>query len=237
MKAVVARLHSPLLAYWVSPHETFVWVVTATRRRQRAQDPGRGQAVRGVGARRLGGTGYGGTRAAAAPPRQRRAKTSPARFGTDELRELYDLLIQPVREALERQAARVWTIIPHGPLFRVSFASLVDDRGRYLIERLRTALRARGRRAPVHREESSRRGDPDRTARRGSRSALQGRPSPSLDRSALPRLPGAAARGRRGRAAARRACRGAGRASRRPRRACAASSPGAIFSTSPPTPS
>jgi CHAT domain-containing protein/tetratricopeptide (TPR) repeat protein len=49
-------------------------------------------------------------------------------------RDLYDVLILPIRRWLpERGQARL-TIVPHGPLFRLSFAALANERHQYLIE-------------------------------------------------------------------------------------------------------
>jgi CHAT domain-containing protein len=50
-------------------------------------------------------------------------------------RELYRLLVLPVEAWLPREDGRLLTIVPHGPLFRLSFAALRDHRGRYLVER------------------------------------------------------------------------------------------------------
>jgi CHAT domain-containing protein/tetratricopeptide (TPR) repeat protein len=48
-------------------------------------------------------------------------------------RDLYKTLIEPVRSALPARGARL-TIVPHGPLFQLSFAALQNAAGRYLIE-------------------------------------------------------------------------------------------------------
>jgi len=52
-------------------------------------------------------------------------------------RELYGLLIRPIRRYLPTGDDQLLTIVPHGPLFRVSFAALQDSEGKYLIERYR----------------------------------------------------------------------------------------------------
>jgi CHAT domain-containing protein len=114
IKAVVARLHSPLLAYWVAPHEAFVWAVTTAGHVEVRRIP--------VDATRLEALA-------------RTASAGPAGAqGGHQLRELYDLLIKPVRSVLQSEPAIRLTVIPHGPLFRVSFAALVDEHGRYLVE-------------------------------------------------------------------------------------------------------
>jgi CHAT domain-containing protein len=79
------------------------------------------------------------------PPRRgqdpSRAPASPEEIGKisapsrEAWRRLYDVLVAPIRQYLPaRQGARL-TIIPHGPLLRLSFAALLDDRGVYLTER------------------------------------------------------------------------------------------------------
>lgn len=50
-------------------------------------------------------------------------------------RELYDLLIRPVRTNLPSAPGTLLTIVPHGPLAGLSFAALQDERGRYLLEK------------------------------------------------------------------------------------------------------
>jgi len=48
-------------------------------------------------------------------------------------RELYKILISPVRDGLPPNGSHL-TIVPHGPLFRLSFAALQDADGHYLVE-------------------------------------------------------------------------------------------------------
>ena len=52
-------------------------------------------------------------------------------------RELDRVLIAPVRSVLPKGGAARLTIVPHGPLFRLSFAPLLSPAGRYLIEEAR----------------------------------------------------------------------------------------------------
>jgi CHAT domain-containing protein len=49
-------------------------------------------------------------------------------------RELYRLLIEPIRAHLPTAAGSRLTIVPHGALFGLPFAALRDTRGRYLVE-------------------------------------------------------------------------------------------------------
>lgn len=48
-------------------------------------------------------------------------------------RLLHDALIAPLRADLPAAGSPV-TIVPHGPLFRLSFAALANKAGRYLLE-------------------------------------------------------------------------------------------------------
>jgi CHAT domain-containing protein len=49
-------------------------------------------------------------------------------------RALYDVLVQPIRHWLPRGDGSLLTIVPHGPLLRLSFAALQNERGKYLLE-------------------------------------------------------------------------------------------------------
>jgi CHAT domain-containing protein len=51
------------------------------------------------------------------------------------LRRLHRVLIEPVSDLLPSDRDRLITIVPHGPLFLVSFAALVEGDGRYFVER------------------------------------------------------------------------------------------------------
>lgn len=51
-------------------------------------------------------------------------------------RELYRLLVAPVAAAWTGPAGMRVAVVPHGPLFRLSFAGLVGPDGRFLIERV-----------------------------------------------------------------------------------------------------
>lgn len=50
------------------------------------------------------------------------------------LRDLYSILIQPVKSFLPEAQESVITFVPHGALFSVPFAALMSDRGKYLVE-------------------------------------------------------------------------------------------------------
>ena len=144
LTAIARRLDSVIISYWVGPTTTLVWIV----------DGGGhvGNASIRVSARRLAsligqtsveivGASSPATKLVAAGdmPQISRgdAMIAAGRTPTHVWRELHDLLVRPIQPFLPRARDSLLTIVPHGPLFRLSFAALLDDRGRYLIERYR----------------------------------------------------------------------------------------------------
>jgi CHAT domain-containing protein/Tfp pilus assembly protein PilF len=136
LAAAAVRLRSTILSYWVSDDGVSIWVVSGDgaiksaqvdiRRAKLAElirrtapfseeQAGRNRAVTRVR-----------TRGAAAIALQ---EVQPAIW-----RELYDLLIRPVRTALPKSPGALITVVPHGPLATLSFAALQDEHGRYLLE-------------------------------------------------------------------------------------------------------
>jgi CHAT domain-containing protein len=113
------RLGSTFLVYWVADDAVVTWVVTADgrvqSRRTRVLRSKLDDLVRATLTLQDGGSG---------------AAMSSASAG----RELYDILIQPVRDVLPRVSGSLITVVPHGPLLSLSFAALRDARGRYLLE-------------------------------------------------------------------------------------------------------
>jgi CHAT domain-containing protein len=127
-------LGSPLLAYWVGSRETLVWVVTPDGAIEVRRVP-----IEAARLEALVVAASSGPASAVAPPTPANGQpigvpTPPGESRGRELRELYTLLIAPVRSILQRAGATRLTVIPHGPLFRVSFAALQDERGHYLVE-------------------------------------------------------------------------------------------------------
>jgi CHAT domain-containing protein len=107
-------------------------------------------------------------------------------------RELFDLLVKPVRDALPRSSGALLTIVPHGPLAALAFAGLQDEAGRYLLESFTLHYAPAG--AALQFTAAQR-----RPAARQGRVLLVADPVPPtlspLDRP-LPRLPGARAESR-----------------------------------------
>ncbi len=132
--ATAARLRSTLVAYWVGDDDTFVWVVNRNGaiRSERIQ-VSRSTLVRLV--REIkpfddvaspGSTPGSFVTRGKAPLSLRSADAA--------WRQLYALLIAPIRGALPTAPGALLTIIPHDVLNGVSFAAMKSPRGRYLLE-------------------------------------------------------------------------------------------------------
>jgi CHAT domain-containing protein len=132
--AVARRLNSTILSYWIDDTSTIIWAMSPDGRIAHARttigaatlDTWINEALRGP------------EKPAAHAPVQiasRGGETLLAGHSSqDAWRHLYDALIRPVRSSLPSKPGSRLTIIPSGPLFRVSFAALMDEKGRYLIE-------------------------------------------------------------------------------------------------------
>jgi CHAT domain-containing protein len=152
LQSAASRLKSTLLMYWVADDATLVWVLpptgTVTSRRIAITRSRLERLVRRTWSLSPGALARRGfddePTDAAAPAAGDRALPFVTMRGGDPMRssglessayrELYDLLIAPIRDALPKTPESLLTIVPHGPLFELSFAALADARGRYLLE-------------------------------------------------------------------------------------------------------
>jgi CHAT domain-containing protein len=118
-----ARLRSTLLLYWVGADETVIWVVKADgavqTRRVNVKRARLAALVRETAP-------FAAAPAGGAPVTLRELSTA--------WRELYRLLIVPVKAELPAAGGSLLTIVPHDVLSDLSFAALQDGRGRYLLE-------------------------------------------------------------------------------------------------------
>jgi CHAT domain-containing protein len=110
-----ARLRSTFVLYWVAEDALYVWTVSPAGR---------------IDARKVNVLRSKLTELIRTTTPQQDAPG--VRAGS--WRELYDILIGPIRSSLPRQEGSLLTIVPHGPLLNLSFAALQDGRGRYLLE-------------------------------------------------------------------------------------------------------
>lgn len=128
MKRVAATQGSHILSYWVDDAETLAWVI--------APDGAVSMHRLAIGAPALSALA-GATLASSAGPVRGEGQVGFDAGSRRAFNRLYDVLIAPLRQALPRERESLLTIVPHGPLFRVSFAALQDRRGRYLVEDFR----------------------------------------------------------------------------------------------------
>jgi CHAT domain-containing protein len=134
LSLLARRLQTTLIIYWLNDRGSYVWVVSPEGSVHSAPLMVRRASIDALvrtattswpavivrGASSSGGTGSGGADAKAA------------------LRRLYAVLIGPIDSWLPRSTGARITIVPHGSLFQLSFAALIDHRGKYLIERYAT---------------------------------------------------------------------------------------------------
>ncbi|MBS1825664.1 MAG: CHAT domain-containing protein [Acidobacteria bacterium] len=117
MQAAAAGIGSTIVSYWLGNSDVYSWVVDARGLRASVRTPlpytTLEKLVQQAASRELAASRAG-------------------------LRELYRLLIAPVEAQLPATAGARITVIPHGLLFQLPFAALLDTKGKYLIERWET---------------------------------------------------------------------------------------------------
>lgn len=110
--ATAARFGSTVLSYWVADTEIFAWIASPDGIVHSARVPARRADVAKLVAESI---------------------PAPGRPTADAFARLHRLLIEPVAAWLPHDGEPL-TIVPHGPLFRLSFAALRNSRGTYLVE-------------------------------------------------------------------------------------------------------
>lgn len=106
------RRDSPILEYFAIGDRVLVWLVTPDGEVRHVAAP--------IGRESL----------------RRLAEAARSRDGGEGARrELHRRLFEPFEDLLPGDPSRAVLIVPHGPLFLVSFAGLPDARGRYVVER------------------------------------------------------------------------------------------------------
>jgi CHAT domain-containing protein len=117
------RLESPVIAYWVHPSRVYVWIVSPSGTVNGARVEVTEAKLTGLIAR---------ARRVAGKPDYAAWKS------------LYRILIAPVKGHLTGKRGSTLVILPHGALFQLPFAALIDDHDHYLVERfsLRTGASA-----------------------------------------------------------------------------------------------
>lgn len=135
LAATAARLHSTLLVYWVGEDELFIWVVKPDGAVSSKRVPVLRSRLRELirATSPFAETGSS-TKAVASTVVTRGSGQVTLQGGPEAWRELYTILVEPIRAALPRQTGSLITIVPQGVLLNVSFAALQSPSGRYLLE-------------------------------------------------------------------------------------------------------
>ena len=121
-----------MLLYWVGTDETFIWVVKSDgavqTRRVNVRQSSLSALVRATSPFAEAAGSVPSRPSATAPPPSG-ANALPLRDASAAWRELYTLLIAPIRELLPTSPGALLTIVPHDSLSTLSFAALQDRRG------------------------------------------------------------------------------------------------------------
>ena len=148
------RLNSTLLSYWVTPDATYAWILkpdgTVQSQKIAIGSEQLSKMIRATSYEEEEPQASSTVTTAEAKSVAQTRKVTATRGGQSlrlrgggELvlngkkenawRELYRLLVLPLQDSLPPRESHL-TIVPQGPLFRLSFAALQDDQGHYLIE-------------------------------------------------------------------------------------------------------
>jgi CHAT domain-containing protein len=136
IRRIATAQKSTLRAYWISEDAAFIWLVPPEGPVRAARVPIPSPRLVEL-VREASGAPSGNV--TPAPERLAGLKTRgrgvvAVRDASSALRELHRLLIEPVADRLPAGGGARLTIVPHGPLHRLSFAALKDAKGRYLLE-------------------------------------------------------------------------------------------------------
>ena len=113
IRGEVSRRQTTLVEFFCSDRRLFVWTVEPDGQIHGSSAPVSRRALSNWARKARGG--------------REEARTA--------LRALHRLLIEPVASRLPADPDRLVTIVPHGPLFLVSFAALLRSDGKYLVDR------------------------------------------------------------------------------------------------------
>ncbi|HYR91198.1 MAG TPA: CHAT domain-containing protein [Terriglobia bacterium] len=132
---LAARLNSTILSYWIDADSTIIWTISPEGRVTSARTNFGEETLTKWIDEALHPVRQPNTRGGVIELPSRAGDTVLTSQGSHPAwRRLYDALIRPVRANLPSKGPRRLTIIPSGPLFRLSFAALKAEDGRYLIE-------------------------------------------------------------------------------------------------------
>ncbi|NEP36354.1 CHAT domain-containing protein, partial [Moorena sp. SIO3B2] len=132
IQIIAQQQQATLVEYSIVKNQIYIWVIAPTgeitfRSNTLPQDTSLAELVK-VSRLQIGVRGRGNQNAASP------LNTNNNNLLQHPLHQLYQLLITPIVDLLPRTASDRIIFIPHQELFLVSFAALLDDQGKYLIE-------------------------------------------------------------------------------------------------------
>ena len=138
--AAANRLHTTLLAFWISSEpepRLYTWVIQPSTAGSAPAIFGTSKPIHPSELESLiRSTNPSNSQTRGVATRGDRALASVQ--NPTELRSwsrLYQILIAPIASHLPTEPGSLITVVPHGLLFQLSFAALLDTRGHYLVER------------------------------------------------------------------------------------------------------
>jgi CHAT domain-containing protein/tetratricopeptide (TPR) repeat protein len=184
VQATSRALNTTLISYWVDEDATTIWVIA----------PDGKMSMRRVDVEASRYTTLTRQVAGVVTPTSRGATpTVLTRSGSrvsftnkpqPALKALHALLIAPIEPLLPTARGGLVTVVPHGPLFAVPFAALLDTKDRYLLEQYRLHMVPS---AALLREPEKASSSPHALV------VADPTPMPAVDKTPLPALPGARA--------------------------------------------
>jgi CHAT domain-containing protein/tetratricopeptide (TPR) repeat protein len=132
IRQVAQSAQATVASYWVGPEAVFIWVVTPQGGFHAVRAPAGAGAVEAL-VRRAAEPSLSTAQPASPLPTRGAARKGAATGSGDPLRALHRVLVEPVARFLPPPASPL-LVVPHGALHRLSFSSLRDARGRYLLE-------------------------------------------------------------------------------------------------------
>jgi CHAT domain-containing protein/tetratricopeptide (TPR) repeat protein len=132
IRQVAQSAQATVASYWVGPEAVFIWVVTPQGSFHAVRAPASASTVEAL-VSRAAQPALSTAQPASALPTRGAARKGANRGAGDPLRALHRVLVEPVARFLPPSASPL-LVVPHGALHRLSFSSLRDARGRYLLE-------------------------------------------------------------------------------------------------------
>lgn len=127
IKKLIAESGSYIVEYYLSDDKVFAFVVSPDGKVQ-APPPVK------IDKRAMNQMVIDAYQEVISPPKDLKDLQASNERRQASLQKLYALLIDPIKPFLPTEAEKVLTIVPHGSLYKVPFAALIDKDGKFFIE-------------------------------------------------------------------------------------------------------